>query len=146
MASNSKFIAELINSSGKIEGEKLTLGAGGVDWTGGTQTANFTAVLGRGYFVDTNTNSQSIDITIPNTALSVGQFFAVKDISGSTENYSINLLRNGNKINGESSDLVLKSNGAFVKLVYSGSTLGWISTSADLRKFNLTKDLFINSF
>lgn len=53
MASNSKILAELINDSGKIEGEKLALGAGGVDWTGGTQTANFTAVIGRGYFVDT---------------------------------------------------------------------------------------------
>ena len=95
-------------------GTTLTIGAsdtsisgiGTVNWDTTAKTAAFTAVSGRGYFV--NTTSGAITVTLPATP-SAGDIVAVKDYAGTAETNSITVARNGSNIRGGTNNFPLES-------------------------------------
>ena len=98
-------------------------------WVSTTQTANFTAVANRGYFVDTS--SSAITVTLPSSP-SVGDVFRAIDTFSSAETYNITLARNGNKINGSDANYNISAAGRGVEFVYTGSAKGWFLASDNL--------------
>lgn len=75
-----------------------------------------------GYFIDTSVSS--VNVTLPNSA-TVGDTIRINDIAGTTSVNNIVILRNGHKIQGLDSDLILDYDNTTVDLIYSNSTYGW---------------------
>ena len=96
---------------------------GTVDWQTTVKTGDFTAVSGEGYFV--NITSGAITVTLP-ASPSVGDIVAVSDYAQNSQNNNITLGRNSSNIQGDASDLVIKSKGLAMTLVYADATKGWI--------------------
>ena len=71
--------------------------------------------------VDTLTNTSAITVTLP-ASPSTGDFYIVKDTTGSCNTYNITIQGNGNNIDGSGS-LVLNTNYASVSLIFDGA--GW---------------------
>ena len=84
--------------------------------------SNTQLVVSRGYFV--NTTSGSVNVTLPASA-SIGDTIRINDLAGTATTNNIIILRNGHKIQGLDSDLVIDYNNATVDLIYSNSTYGW---------------------
>lgn len=95
-------------------------------WDTNTKTAAFTALANRGYFVDTS--SAAITVTLPSSP-SAGDTFRAIDVLRSSSTYNITLGRNGEKINGLTTDYSININAKAVELVYTGSTRGWVIAS-----------------
>jgi hypothetical protein len=95
----------------------------GVVWQS-VQTANFTAVAGNAYPV--NTTSSSIFVTLP-ISPTVGQLITVVDYAGTASTNNIVIVPNGNKIQGNTGNFALSINRQSVNLVYVDSTQGWVS-------------------
>jgi hypothetical protein len=95
----------------------------GVVWQS-VQTANFTAVAGNGYPVDTT--SGVITVTLP-ASPTAGQIITILDYSGNSPTNNIIISPNGNKIQGSASNIKLVINRQSVNLVYVDSTQGWLS-------------------
>src|SRR5210317_904114 len=74
---------------------------GTVDWDTTAKTADFTAVSGDGYFV--NTTSGAVTVTLP-ASPSAGNIVSVSDYNGSAATNAITIERNGSNINGDASD------------------------------------------
>ena len=101
-------------------------GSLGTDWQTTPKTANFTAVAGKGYLVDVA--SSALTITLPSSA-SVGDTINIIDYSGNaTTNYIT--LTSALKIEGLTTDKVINYNKGAITLVYSGTTKGWLVSSA----------------
>ena len=119
-----------VSGSGTTGIGQLTFGdaSGGTSWQSSIKTANFTAVAGEGYWV--NTSGGAITVTFPSSA-SVGDTIELSDYdrSWSTNNLTIN--RNGLNFQGGTQNAVYDVDGQSVRIVYSGSTKGWIPTSDD---------------
>ena len=47
------------------------------------------------------------------------------DASGNASTYNITVARNSHKINGNEGNLIIDTSGAWITLVYTGSTYGW---------------------
>ena len=92
----------------------------GSDWL--TKTSNYTAFAGDKIFVDTS--SSAFTITLPATA-SVGDEIRFLDLANSFDSYNLTVGRNSHKIDGQTSDLTVATEGAAFALVYSGATYGW---------------------
>jgi len=113
-------------------GTTLTIGAsdtsiagiGTVNWDTTKKTAAFTAVSGRGYFVDTT--SAAITVTMPATP-SAGDIVAISDYNGTAITNAITLARNGSNINGDASDYIITNADSAVTFVYVDATVGWTS-------------------
>jgi len=90
------------------------------------QTANFTAVSGRGYPV--NTTSGAITVTMP-ASPSAGNFVQITDYAGTfgTNNCIVN--PNGAKLGGVSNNSILTGIRESIAFVYIDSTQGWIPYS-----------------
>ena len=90
------------------------------------QTGNFTAVAGNAYPV--NTTSGAVTVTLP-ASPTAGQIVQVTDYAGTwgTNNCTVN--PNGGKINGQTSNVILKTSLMSIALVYVDSTRGWIAYS-----------------
>ena len=124
-------------------GTTLTIGAsdtniagiGTVNWDTTAKTAGFTAVSGRGYFV--NTTSGAITVTLPATPSS-GNIVSVSDYNGTASTNAITIARNGSNINGDASDYVITKADSAVTFVYVDGTVGWTSvqTSSTLDNQN----------
>jgi len=138
--------AKLSNSSFTLNGNSISLGASGtfvdgdlVEWQT-VKTADFTAVAGQGYFVDTT--STAITVTLPASA-SLGDTIAVKDYAGTFGTNNCTFARNGHNIQGAANNSILQTNRASVVLVYADSTKGWLYTDehnvADLQVANFTQ-------
>ena len=95
---------------------------GTVDWCTTAKTSPFTAVNGKGYFV--NTTSGGITVTLPSSP-SAGDIIAVADYASTWQNNNLTLCRNSSKINGECTNTSLSTQGASVTLVYVDGTRGW---------------------
>ena len=95
---------------------------GTVDWDTTVKTASFTAENGKGYFV--NTTSAAITVTLP-ASPSAGNIVAVMDYANTAATNPITVARNGSKIDGETIDATMKTNGESFTLVYVDSTEGW---------------------
>jgi hypothetical protein len=100
---------------------------GTVDWqTGDIKTAEFTAVTGKGYFV--NTTSGGVTVNLP--AGSAGDIVGLKDYAATWDSNAITLAPNGSeKIGGDNAnDPTVGNEGGSLLLVYVDSTQGWLTT------------------
>ena len=121
-------------SGDTIDTSNATLSTGGktdlgtVNWDTTAKTAAFTAVSGKGYFV--NTTSGAITVTLP-ASPSAGDIVAVKDYALTFATNNLTIGRNSSNINGVASNVTIDTNGASIVLVYVDGTKGWIPTQDD---------------
>jgi hypothetical protein len=86
------------------------------------KTAPFTAVAGKGYFV--NSTSGAITVTLPATP-TVGDIISLKDYGGTWQTNNVTLCGNSSKINGICATASLNTKGQSISLIYVDSTKGW---------------------
>jgi hypothetical protein len=98
---------------------------GGLAWQS-VQTTGFTAVASRGY--PCNTTSSAFTVTLP-ASPSVGDTIQIVDYAGTFATNNITLGRNGNKIDGGTSNKLLTTNREAVSITYIDSTQGWVASS-----------------
>jgi hypothetical protein len=97
--------------------------SGGAQWQA-VQSTSFTATAKYGYFIDTT--SAAITATLP-ASPTIGDFIQFIDYSGTFDTNNLTIGRNGNKIQGDASDLTVSVERAGLTLIYTGSsTQGWL--------------------
>lgn len=96
-------------------------GADGQSWTPVQVSSNITLAKDNRYFVDT---SAARTLTLP-ASPALNDEIQILDASGTAATYNITVDRNANKINGGTGNLIIDMNGAWVTLLYTGSTYGW---------------------
>ena len=102
---------------------------GTVDWQTAIKTSTITAVNGEGYFVDTS--SGALTANLP--AGVVGAIVAFKDYAQTFDTNNLTIAANGSeKIEGQTFDLVINTEGAAVTLVYGDATKGWQAVNSCL--------------
>ena len=114
-----------------INGSSVSLGGSttietGTSWQSSIKTANFTAVSGEGYWI--NTTSAAITVTLPVSA-SVGDTIEFSDYSRTWGTNAVTLNLNSLKFQGGTRNPVYNTNGESVKIIYSGTTKGWIPSN-----------------
>jgi hypothetical protein len=123
--------SKLANSSITINGSAISLGSSttistGTSWQSAEKTATFTAVAGEGYFV--NTLAGAFEIDLP-TSPSVGDEIEFVDSRRNFATANLTLDQGSNKFQGyvaSSKKPVYDVAGQSIRIVYSGSTQGWI--------------------
>ena len=137
-----------VNAVEPQSGTTLTLGASGdtvalaagalqtgfgrtgtVDWSSTIRTSGFTAVSGVGYFCDTS--SAAFTVTLPANP-SVGDIVAIKDWSSTAATNNILIGRNGQEIEGNTTDGAINVHGDAQTLVFSGASRGWMVVNSGL--------------
>ena len=103
----------------------LSFASAGTSWQS-VQTTGFTAVAGRGY--PCNTTSSAFTVTLPSTPSS-GDEVTILDYAGTADTNNITVNPNGNKIEGQTSSLLISSDREGIRLVYVDATQGWIGVS-----------------
>ena len=99
-----------------------------VNWDTTPKTADFTAVSGNGYFV--NTTSTAITVTLP--AGSIGDILGFSDYASTFNTNAITISPNGtDKINGINDVVVIRTKGICFTLIYVDSTRGWKSIESN---------------
>ena len=83
----------------------------------------YTAVAGSQILA--NTTSAVITVTLPSAA-STGDEVTITDSYGTFQSNNLTVDRNGLKINGGTSNLILSNNGQSLTLVYVDATRGWV--------------------
>ena len=113
------------NASGTLSFTDInTLVTSDIDWqTGDIKTSDFTAVAGKGYFV--NTTSGAITATLP-ASPSAGDFVALKDYAATFGSNSLTIARNGSNIQGAATNSFISTNRASVVLQFIDATKGWL--------------------
>ena len=98
-----------------------------LDWqTGDIKTSTFTAVAGKGYFV--NTTGGAITVNLP--AGSAGAQIGLVDYAGTWDSYNCTVSANGSeKIQGATDDVVFSRDREALEIIYVDSTQGWVVTS-----------------
>jgi len=97
--------------------------SGGAAWQT-VQSTSFTATAKYGYFIDTSTTA--ITATLP-ASPTIGDFIQFIDYSGTFDTNNLTIARNGNKIQGDATDLTVSVERAGLTLIYTGSsTQGWL--------------------
>jgi len=96
--------------------------SGGAAWQA-VQSTSFSATVKYGYFV--NTTSVAITCTLP-ASPTIGDFISFIDYNGTFQTNNFTVARNGNKIQGDASDLTVATQRAGFTLVYVDSTQGWL--------------------
>ncbi len=101
---------------------------GTVDWQTSIKTSTITAVNGEGYFV--NTTGGAITANLP--AGSVGAIVAFKDYAQTFDTNALTIAANGSdKIEGQTFDMILNTEGIAVTLVFGDSTKGWQAVNSN---------------
>lgn len=95
---------------------------GAVNWDTTPKTTGFTAVSGNGYFV--NTTSGAITVTLP-ASPSAGAIVSIADYANTAATNKITVGRNSSKIDGETIDGTISTNGQVYTLIYVDATEGW---------------------
>jgi len=98
-----------------------------LSWDTTAKTANFTAVAGNGYFI--NTTSTAITMTLP-ASPSAGDQVALKDYAGTFETNNCTIGRNGSNLDGNPADRALSTNNQSFTLIYVDATQGWIAADS----------------
>lgn len=88
------------------------------------KTAPFTAVSGKGYFV--NTTCGAVTVTLP-ASPTAGDVISFKDYAGTFGTNNLTLCRNGNKIGGACSNDINNTNYSSSSIIYVDATQGWVS-------------------
>ena len=101
--------------------------SGSVDWQTTKKTASFTAVNGKGYFVDTS--GGAITVTLP-ASPSAGDIVSISDYANTSQTNNITVARNGSNIEGSATNLTIENNGIALTFVYVDGTRGWKVVSA----------------
>ena len=101
---------------------------GTVDWCTTAKTSPFTAVSGKGYFV--NTTSGAVTVTLP-ASPSAGDIVAVRDYAKTFQTNNLTFCRNSESMDGETFNLVLDTKGIATTLVYVDGTKGWQSVNSN---------------
>ena len=101
-------------------------GSLGTDWQATPKTANFPAVAGEGYFVDTT--SAAITVTLPSSP-NAGDEINLVDYAGTANTNNITIISSDN-INGSSNDVKIDYERGGVSMVYVDATQGWIAYNA----------------
>jgi hypothetical protein len=95
-----------------------------VNWTT-VQTANVNpAVAGTGYPM--NTTSGALTVTLP-ASPTAGNLISILDYAGTFATNNLTINPNGNKIVGQTSNVILNTNREAINLVYVDSTQGWLA-------------------
>jgi len=102
---------------------------GAVNWDSTIRSSNFTAVSGNGYFCDTS--SAAFTVTLP-ASPSEGDIVAIKDWSSTAATNNITIGRNGQKIEGNTTDGRIDVHGDAQTLVFSGASRGWMVVGSGL--------------
>jgi hypothetical protein len=137
-----------VNAVEPQSGTTLTLGASGdtvalaagalqtgfgrqgtVNWDTTIYSANFTAVSGNGYYLDTSAGA--VTVTLP-ASPSTGDIVAIKDWSSTAATNLITIGRNGQKIEGNTTDGAINVHGDAQTLVFSGASRGWMVVNSGL--------------
>ena len=101
---------------------------GTVDWQTSIKTSTITAVNGEGYFV--NTSGGAITANLP--AGVVGAIVSFKDYAQTFDTNALTISANGSeKIEGQTFDLILNTEGIAVTLVYGDATKGWQAVNSN---------------
>ena len=109
--------------------KNLIDGTFGTEWVSTIQTSNFTAVAGKGYFV--NTTAGEIYITLP--AGVVGNEVIIQDYAGTFATNKAIIQSNGSeKIQGSNNDGKLTTNNVTATIVYQDATKGWTGQDISL--------------
>jgi len=112
----------------------------GTDWVTAIQTANFTSVASKGYFV--NTTSSEVTITLPVGA--VGDEIVIQDYAGTFATNNLILTANGSeKIQGVTDDFKCETNNATVTLIYQDATKGWTADNIAAPSATLTVEYLV---
>jgi len=99
-----------------------------VDWQTSIKTSTITAVNGEGYFVDTT--GGAITANLP--AGVVGAVVAFKDYAQNFDTNALTIAADGSeKIESETFDLVLDTEGQAVTLIYGDATKGWQAVNSN---------------
>ena len=96
--------------------------SGGEQWQT-VKTADFTAVAGEGYFI--NTTSAVVTMTLP-ASPSLGDFVTFVDYAGTFDTNNLTIGRNSQPIQGSATDLTVSIERASNTLVYVDGTQGWL--------------------
>jgi len=86
-------------------------------------SSNTTMVVNNGYMADTS--SSSLTLSFPSNP-STGDKVAVKDFKENSSNNNIVLNRNGNNIEGNSSNFTVSIDGNGILFIYTDSSTGWV--------------------
>jgi hypothetical protein len=92
------------------------------------QNTSFLAYSSNSYFVNTNTASGNVTATLPSSP-STGNTVTFVDYSRTFSTNNFIIFPNGSKINANSSNVIINTNGAAVSLVYADSNQGWVAYS-----------------
>ncbi len=95
---------------------------GTVDWCTTAKTSPFTATSGDGFFI--NTTSGPVTVTLPSSPSS-GDIVAFSDYASTFSCNALTLCRNSQKVNGDTNNPILDTNGLAFTLVYVDATRGW---------------------
>jgi hypothetical protein len=102
-------------------------GFGAVDWqTSDIKTSTFTAVAGKGYFV--NTTGGAITVNLP--AGSAGAQIGLLDYAGTWDTNNCTVAANGSeKIQASTDDAIFSRDREALQIIYVDATQGWVITS-----------------
>jgi len=135
--SNSEFLSKQSGNTGGLTWAEVTPY---IDWDTTAKTSNFTAVAGKGYLLDTS--SGAVTVTLPASA-TAGDKINIVDATNSAAINNITIARNGLKIYGGTSDVILSRGRASVGLIYADATNGWIPHSGEDYYTNYSVEVLI---
>ena len=96
-------------------------GASGGELGSISVSSNITLSSSNRYFVNT---SAVRTLTLP-ASPEISDEIQIIDSLGTSSQYNITVARNGNKINGQTNNLIIDTNGGWYTLVYTGADYGW---------------------
>jgi hypothetical protein len=112
--------------NGIIGAEDLAAGLSKITFDTTPKTTGFTAVANTGYFC--NTTSAAFTVTLPATP-SAGDQVQLVDYAGTFDTNNLTIDPNGEDIEGQANNFLLKGEREGAILTYIDSTQGWIATS-----------------